>query len=388
MYSRSVLKTALNGRIHNKQGLLYNVDTTINNAVKEVFANVDIRSSKRKSTLSPKLYDKVYDYSTPSDLKGNKIVDLRPQTDDRERMTEWDLVTPEDFDRRKAGESNLITVDDRDFIKKLRISAELDDDLLTITTFDTTTSSGTWTAFGDGTNLRTDTDNYINGVASLKWDINADGGTTAGVYASDVDDFDLTDYLSAGSFFCWVYITSATNLTNFILRVGSDASNYYSMTATTTNDGSALAVGWQLIRWDLNGRTETGTVDYDDCDYVALYMTKTAGKISEVDYRYDYLVCRNGAYYDVFYYTRYAWQSSGGTYKEESTTDTDYLNVEMDEYNLIIEKVVEMAGYEVREYDDARIAQRRYEDLTDKYLLKHPSEARLMTNEYYHFDYD
>jgi hypothetical protein len=201
---------------------------------------------------------------------------------------------------------------------------------------------GDWVVFGDGTNLTRDTENYVKGNASLNWDISAAGGTTAGIQNSLLDDFDISDYAGNGSAFVWAYITSATNLTNFILRIGNDSSNYYAITITATNEGTAFEAGWNLLRFDMVNKAETGAVDKTTCDYVALYMTKAAGKISETDYRFDNLVLKIGDHFNVVYYSKYGWQSNAGVWLENSTADTDLVNCDTDEYGLIIAKYAEL----------------------------------------------
>jgi hypothetical protein len=131
--------------------------------------------------------------------------------------------------------------------------------------------------------------------------------------------------------------------------------------------------------------TQTGTVDTDACDYAAIFMTKTAGKISETDYHFDSLIMRRGKIHNIIYYTNYPWRSNSGTYKEDSTLDDDVLNVGADEYNIIVEKCVETIGMEVREYEDSAMAGKRYEKRKQDYLMTNPSEALVFTNTYYDY---
>ena len=387
IYTYADIKTAVDNRLHDKITLGFitatNVLAVINTAVKSVWGTVDIRTAKRKSTLSPRLFNDVYTYTCPTDLKGFRLLDIRPQAD-KETKPEWRLTTDEEFDRRKASSDALVAIYDADGTRKIKISANIDDDASTLSPLDTLTSGGgTWTLFGDGTNLTKDASNYIQGSASINWDISAAGGTTAGIYNSGLDVFDLTDYLTAGSAFVWVYLTSETNVTNFILRIGSSSANYYSMTATTANDSTAFVTGWQLVRFDFSGKSETGTVDDDGGDYVAIYMTKTAGKVSETDYRFDYLVLRKGDIWNVHYYSKYPWQSSTGTYLQDSTATTDYINADSDEYDLVVEKCVEQVGYSLREYQDATVAKQNFTEMLVQYRAQYPSEAMVFNNTYY-----
>jgi len=198
-----------------------------------------------------------------------------------------------------------------------------------------------------------------------------------------LDVFDITDYLTEGSIFCWVYITSTTNLTNFIIRIGSGASAYYSITITTNNEGNSFVAGWNLLRFDLVNKSETGSVDDDGCNYVALYMTKDAAKVSETDYRFDWLVMKKGDHYNVIYYSKYGWQTSGGTWQENATEDTDVLNAETSEYDLICEKVAELAEQKLKNYKEADRHRKIYEQKKFNYIFNYPSERMILEQSYF-----
>lgn len=382
-FSYSELKAAVNGRIHNKVGLLADARQTINNGVRDCLA-LDLRSTKRKSSLAPNLFNEIYQYACPTDLKANKIISLEPQTMVRDLHQDWELTAEDEFDRRKDTDTNLLAFSDRDFTRKLLISYNADDNGFVVSSLDALTGAGSWALFGDGTNLTVDSFQYIKGSASINWDISAAGGTTAGIQASDIPTFDLTDYASAGSVFVWAWITSATNLTNYILRLGSDSSNYYSMTATTTNEGLAFSAGWNLLRFDFSGKSTTGTPDDDACDYAAIYMTKTAGKISETDYRFDHIIVKKGQIFNLIYYSKYLWQNSSGTYLEDCTADSDLLNVDTEEYNMIIEKCTEWAAREARETEDAVTAQQNFRTKAKEYRKMYKSERLPQQDTYYY----
>lgn len=352
-----------------------------NQAVREVLSLSDLRSAKRRASLAPNLFDDTYDYGAPSDLKGAAIIDIKPQVG-RSVSYEFDLTTEEEFDRLKDTAEGLIALSDNSFTRKLKISADIDDDAIVVSPLDSITSSGTWTAFGDGTNLTTDSDNYVKGSGSINWDISAAGGTTAGIVASDLTTFDITDYVANASVFVWVYITSATNLTNFIIRIGSSSSNYYTKTITTTNESASFAAGWNLLRFDFITSTQTGTVDLDACNYCAIYMTKAAGKISETDYRFDHIVIRQGEYHDVIYYSKYGWQTSAGVWLENSTATDDKLNVDTEEMQLIVEKSLELHLQNLEKWQQAEYARGRFNAMLADYKMKYPSEAKLLIASY------
>lgn len=371
---KNIAGTRINGSISDANFLLI-----INSAARAVYGDLDLRSAKRKSSLSPFLFDDVYDYSCPSDLKGISIIDIRPQVN-REATYNFTLTTPQEFDLKKTSVENLCAFTDDSFTRKLKISAEIDDDTLIVSTLDSLTAGGnSWAGYGDGTNLTADSDYYVKGSASINWDINSDGGTTAGIYNDDIDTFDITDYVSNGSVFVWAYLSDKTDVTNFIIRIGSSASVYYTKTVTTTNEGCSFVNGWNLLRFDFSTATQVGSVDTDACDYCAVYMTKDSGKTSETDYRFDHIVIKRGEYHDVIYYSLYPFQSSTGTWKIESDDATDYLNVSADELEIIMTKITELGEQYLGNDKGEDRAREKYEKLKRDYQMVNPSETMLLT---------
>lgn len=382
-YTYNKIYAKLNGRLHDKILNLADPRETINSAVNFVTGDIDLRSCKRKAAASPNIFDDVYDYACPSDLKGTAIIDVIPQVN-RPIDSELELTTEEQFDRTKTMNKLMVAFSDDSFMRKIRISMNVDDDSFTIAELDSLSSGGgTWALFGDAENVAVDGDDYVRGSGSIKWDISSAGGTTAGIQNSTLDEFDITDYLSAGSIFVFAKITSTTNLTNYILRVGNDSSNYYTKTVTADHAGNAFHVGWNLLRFDLQSATQTGTVAPTTCDYVAVYMTKDGAKISETDYKFDWIVMKRGQIHEVLYYSKYAWQTAAGVWIENSTVDGDYINVDTEELELIMTKATEMGAQELRDYEDEDRQIKKYAGLKADYLIKHPSEAKLLTNQYY-----
>lgn len=396
-YSQSELNTAVATNVSGEYSAA-NFLIVANNAVRQVMSEIDLRSFIRKTALSPNLFDGIYEYTLPSTIKGNKIIDIQPQIK-RGRYDDWRLTSQEEFDRLKSrtslniagdpiqlsssedwlGES-IIAISRDDLVNKLLISRPIEDSELVIDTLD---SVGDWSDFGDGDNITKDADNYVKGSASLNWDIDDAGNTTAGIYNDSLDEFDVSDYKSTGSAFVWAYISSTTNLTNFILRIGSSSSAYYYITITTNNEGASFYAGWNLLRFDFANKSTTGTPDDDACDYVALYMTKDAAKVSETDYRFDNLVLKRGDHYNVIYYSRYPWQSSAGSYLEDATATTDLINCETDEYPLFFLKTSEFIEKFLRNHNNANDLRKQYNEAKAEYILANPSQALLMTNTYY-----
>lgn len=373
VYTRTQLLSDVNARIKGKSGILIDPASTLNQGVRQVLSEIDMVSTRRRTALTPNLFSGLFEYAAPTDLKGYSIISVQNQKWTKTPF--WSLVPYEQFLRRQ--DANTIAVSDYDFIKKVFLNSVVVDTKTTVSSLDSVTSGGgTWGAFGDATNVEADESNFVEGSGSIKFDISAAGGTTAGIVNSTLSAVDLSGYFEGDSNgIAWAYIVSTTGLTNYIIRYGSDSSNYYTKTVTTQADGTAFVVGWNLLDFNLATFTTTGTPVETAMDYSAIYMTKTAGKISEVGYRFDYLSLRRGEVNNLYYYSKYGWQSSTGTYKENSTAASDYLNCDGDEYEIILAKCSELAADEVDEDKVSQKQEKRYKELKRAYQMSNPSEA-------------
>jgi len=381
-YTQAQLTAAINRHIQGKQGMLVDIVETANEAVRTVFSEVDLRTSRRKASLTPNLFNAEYDYACPSDLKSYGIIDI-PQQAKREDG-EFNLVPSREFAiNKQAGD---IAIDDYNGQRILKINSIVSDKTLVASELDSTTSGGgTWSANGDGTSLTADSDDYIKGNGALKISINSAGGTTAGIQNTTLNTIDFTDYVGGnGAVFVWVKINSTTGLTNYTLKIGNDTSNYYQKTVTTKNDGTAFTTGWNLLRFDMTSLTTVGTITITTFRYISLFMTKATTKVSESDYKFDYIVLKVGKNADVKYYSKYGWQTAAGAYIENSTLSTDLLVADTDEFDLIVKKAKLVAAKEldlgeqkIQEYD------KEYKEAVAGYMSKNPSEASIITSEYY-----
>lgn len=355
--------------------------TYLNRAARKVVSDVDLRSTKRNSPLATDLFDDVYSYPAPSDLKSDALIDFIPQIN-RARDFRLELLSEQEFDMKKLYKKNVIAVATDEVSKRILFSGDVQDTTLTAATLDSTTADGgTWTAFSDATNVTTDTVNYVKGGGAVKFDL-VGSATTAGIYNTGLTQFDISPFTNDGHVFAWVYINSTTNLTNWILDIGNDlVTNYYTQTVTTTNEGLSFVNGWNLLRFDFASMTQNGTVAPTTCDSLRLYMTKTSGK-SDDGYRVDSIIFHTGQIHNVLYYSRYPWQSSAGAFLEDSTADTDLLNAEVDEYDGFIWRSKMELYRELRRFDLVNDAKIEYEAWKKEYLMKNPSE-RVERNKQY-----
>ena len=117
----SDLKTRIQSKIHGKSlNKVQDVYNVIYEAAGNLLLRIDPYETKRKSTLT--LEDQVFSYSAPIDLKGDKIIDIRPVSE-RTALDDFSQTYQAEFDQYKT--DRTFAVEMNSGIKTLRISASV-----------------------------------------------------------------------------------------------------------------------------------------------------------------------------------------------------------------------------------------------------------------------
>lgn len=343
-------------------------------AGRQLLLDIDPEETRRVQEITNALFDSVYDYSAPSDLKGNKVIDIRPYVN---RKFKFQQKNAESFDFDK--ESNTFLVKYANGIKSVRISVPLTSPKL-IDNFSSITSGGTWAVGDDATNLTLDSLNAVTGSSSLNFDL--DGATTTGYIEKTFNTaIDLSADDEISSLFLYVYFPASSAITNVILRWGNSNSVYWSSTVTAANDG-AFHNGWNLLRFDWNGATETGSVDPAAIDYVRI--TVTYDGTAETDIRVDNLVSNIGQLHEMEYYSKFMYTSTAGVWQEDPAEDTDIVKLDTDSYNIYLNKCAEFACQTVQKLNrDVGYFKKEYDDGVTAYQSDRKSEAKKSQEVYY-----
>jgi hypothetical protein len=401
IYTYSQLQRELNIKIHGRRANLTSGESgdtnverdLINSAVRTVISEVDLRGSQRTAVLSPNLANYQYDYVLPEDVKGDNIISLQPQnTDCRGEFETFDIVTDDEFDRRKNVERGIATITNDELTRVLRISADVDNKSAQVSNFEDTN----WKTFGASSvtdsDIKLDEDDYIEGNGSIRFQTTTDTtDSVVGIQNTLITAFDISKYLARGQAFVDAKLTVAdTGIHQISLRIGSDSNNYYQINDSNQNDCTPFEAGWNKIRFDFQNKTKVGTPTDTAIDYVALFWsrdttTATLLHSNDTDWGFDNLILKRGKYYNLSYYSRYLWQDTLYALAENSTHDSHALMVQNDELELIMTKAAEQASIYLRDYEDAKYYSQEYQRQKNNYLQSNPSEAMVLTSHRYTF---
>lgn len=381
-FTISDLKTRLEGKLH---GTTTNKVQDLNNLIFEAGGNlllkIDPAETKRVQQLSGAMYDQVFSYAAPTDLKGDKIIDIRPQSN-RTLSDNFSQSTTEQFDSYKSVTNNSFSVELNSGVKTIKISKALTAGAL-LNDANSLTDNGTWAVGGNATDLAADTLNKITGTASLKFNISA-AGSTAYIENSTMTAVDLSTYKNVGALFVYVYIPSTTIITSVNLRWGSSTSDYYNRTVTATQDNTALVLGWNLLRFDWDGATQVGTPVDTAIDTLRVTFAYSGTAVNSV--RVDNIIARIGQIEEVVYYSKYLFQNSSGTWLEKPTADTDTVNLDVDSFNLLLYEVAYLIAQQLQGEDasfDASFFKNTRDEVWSVYMRTYKSEKIKRQNAYY-----
>ena len=357
-----------------------NIDNLLERAGRNLIGIIDPAYTIRQIEITNAIHDEIYDYSCPSDLKGLKLIDIRPQLnrniDDKLRSR-----YSQGFDLHKR--ENTFHIETRDSEKILRLSKGISPSPTKIHEFDSLTANGTITAGDDACNLTIDKLKHVSGGGSLRF--NLDGsGTIASIILTDFADVDLENQDERGELFLRHYMPDKDRISNVELRWGNDSSNYWSASTTSPHDQDEFKRGWNILRFTWDGATETGTVDPTAIDYAVVVITYDG--TADTDFRLDKLSSSIGEIWDVIYYSKYLFQTSDGTWQESVTDDTNVINLDTDGYNLFLFEALKAISQQQQGKDaraDYVYATGELATLYPIYETNHPTEALSQQESYY-----
>lgn len=346
-------------------------------AARRLLLDCDPIETKRSGTLS-QIYNSVYDYAVPTDLKGTKVIDIRPQAK-RWPSDQYEQAFARWFDAYKGqGFNNAFNIQHSTGVKTLRLEAP---SLPTPITLTDTSDKSLWTAGGTASNISLDTTFNVAGGGAIQFDVTTGTGY---IYATALPQTDLTTHLSIAEEFYWAYFPSAP--TSVELRWGSSDTAYYYLSVTTQADGTAFVAGWNRIGHSWVNATKVGTPTITAYDSVRFTVVAPAAMVGV---KFCNLTSALGAYFDMVYYSKYLFNRAG-TWVEAVTDDTTdsatTVNLDTESYNLFTNLVAyyicqQLQGSDARA--DMTFFKEEYAAGLKRYTAMNKSEVSLPSEPYY-----
>lgn len=384
-YNIQTLKNDLTAVLHQTQlNQITNLDGLINRAARQLLLDVDFQETKRTLEFTTPIYNTVFDYAIAPDVKGNKIIDIRPQVRRLPRDI-WSQAYNQAFDIWKQNlwtAQDMFTMNFNTGIKTIRINAPFLNNPIVVNYADDLSDNGTWAAGGTASNLQVDNVNYVQGQGSLEFD-----STTGAAYVenSTMDSVNLSSYLNQSSIFVWVYVPTGSDLTSVNLRWGSSSSDYYSLTVTQNQQATAFVNGWNRCQFIWSTASTTGSPDASDITYLRVTLNLTANATACRVNGIDNIL---GSILEYEYYSKYLFRdSSTGAFQETVTDDSNLINLDTESYNILFYLCAfyafqQQQGADALQYD-GQFSWKGYVDSVNRYRAQYRSEVQKPQSNYY-----
>lgn len=319
------IKTTIIGRLHGTTlNKLTDFYTLCRDTAENMLVRIDPAETNRRALLANPVYDNVYNYSLPADFKAPSNLNQQSAQYTFGDNSSLARTYNRQFGNQKADNQFAVlwenTVQFLKFAKYINVPALIDP-------ADSLTANGTWSVGGNASGLVLDTLNKIAGIGSLKASVSSPG-----------------------------------SVVNVILRIGNDASNYYTKTITAGHF-EAFVTGWNLCRFDLSDAILTGSVNKAAIDYIRVTITYNTAQtayyektlslpvdlsVNSGDYFsngaifllldfdnvsslatvwLDNITANLGTLYDLSYYSNYLFRTAGGTWEVQPGLDSDIINL-------------------------------------------------------------
>lgn len=374
-------KTRLASKIHGQNiNKVNDINGLIREAAGNVLLSIDPVETKRTSVITDGIYDRVYDYACPTDLKKDRIIDIRPQGS-RSGADNFSQVYGQEFGL--YADNGTFAVEDSNGIRTIKISKNATPGAL-LSDCSSLTGNGTWAATASASNLSVDTINKINGAGSLMFDLAA-AGSSGYIENSSMNSLNLSSFPTNYSAFVPCYIPNSA-VTSVTLRWGSSSSDYFSVTATTTQSGTAFQTGWNIIRFDRTAATTTGTPDTSSINYARVTVAYNGSAVSS--FRVDSIMFKQPTPYEITYYSKYLFRNSSGTWIESPTAidDSDTIVLDIDGENILLYETCLLIAQEIAGEDssfDVAYWRQQKTEIWSGYKTANKSEAQKRRTTYY-----
>lgn len=314
------------------------------------------------------LFNGVNEYPLESDCIGISM----PERPYSEISPNFNHTSPKEFIHYLNGNLTAFKFNKESMFLNVNYTAGVKALLHNCDTFD---GNGTWSVSGDGSAIATDKQYVAEGEGSIRATVTGSTGQTV-FTVSDMGAIDLTDYLVNSESFLDLYNPNDLQVTSVQVRLGSDASNYYQMTATTRFRGDTIMKGFGLIGFDMSTKTTAGTPTDSAIDYMRIVINHSTSASGQ--FRLDNIFISQATYFRLPYYSKYNVKTSAGGYIEKPTDISDTILCPFEATEAYTYKVMELAAVEkLQDVNLANYAQSQLLGIEQELRRKFPRNEAL-----------
>ena len=384
-YNIATLKADLEASLHGTSlNKVTNINGIFNRAASQLLFDLDPQETKRTVAMASPIFSNVYDYYLPNDLKGNKIIDIRPQAN-RKLTDRYPQVYNQDFSLGKYQSTQpMWTLNFNSGYKTVKIENNLIASGINLNNADTVNGNGTWVASVGASNLDQDNLVVVDGQSSsLSFDIT---GTQAVLTNSTFSSLDCSSQNDQASIFFFVYLPTASDFTTVQIKWGTDASNYWLKTINSTNVGTVLQDGWNLLQADWQTAIQVGSTDNSDIGYLQVIWNYSS--TTQVGVRLNSIYSRLGVMSEIEYYSKFMFRdATTGVFQETVTSDSNIVNLDTETRNLFFYLVGSYAVQQIQGIDaqffDSNFFDQKYQNGLFRYKQLYKSEVQKPQTSYY-----
>lgn len=243
-------------------------------------------------------------------------------------------------------------------------------------------SNGTWVGASAISTVGTNNYEGYRLPSSVSFNYSGTSGTLTN---STFTSINLSIFQNRSNIYFDVYIpASASSITSFSLKWGTDASNYYSASATTDYCGAAFIVGWNRIKisWS-TAPTQVGTPTVGQIAYLQMTIASSNVNLGQCLVQ-NFFICENIPI-TLTYYSTNMVQTTAGVQAQvfasaAATTDLAMWSGRWDVASeAFTDSVLQILFWMTGEYNDWNIAMSKIQDIITPLKQRYPSQRRYPT---------
>lgn len=376
-------------RIQQETGSVPHADqlSIIHEVFRELRRNFDVPSSEIVNQFD--VFTGVQEYAYPDGAKDQVTLRENYVLNDN---SSFKRRSEEDF-WRNFNNDNTISESRNGQDRKLLINLQKPKTShLILNACDTYDGDGTWTADATNSDAKNVTTNslrtrHTTGSTSFDIDVSQSVNNYAEVYVTGRQKNASSNNLDGVSvMFAWIYFPSApTAITSIRGQWGNDSSNYFESTPTTPWNGGGFKAGWNLVGFDWQEATESGTVDTSNIDYLNFRLNYSAAQVDMTGVLLSLVVLRERRLMNLHYATDYlVVDSDGVTLKEEFTNTADtnsYVNMDKSLIDWFLYATLEeIFTTHISDPDNRAFFERKRLSFEVNMVRKYPSNQQPPTN--------